>query len=60
MPLISFVRWLVGKLGYADQLKMDERKLDLHKLDQILEKNTSELPNALQGVTFSVFNSKGR
>ncbi|CAD6585936.1 MAG: hypothetical protein ASARMPREDX12_002166 [Alectoria sarmentosa] len=38
---------------------MSEKKLDLQELDQILEKNTSELRNPLQGVSFSVFNNKG-
>lgn len=38
---------------------MSEKKLDLQELDQILKKNTSELPNPLQGVSFSVFNNKG-
>ena len=60
MPLVSFIRWLVGKLGYVDKLRMDEtKKLDLQKLDRILQKYTSELPNSLQGVTFSVFNRNG-
>lgn len=60
MPLVSFIRWLAEKLGYVDKLRMDEtKKLDLHKLDQILQKYTSELPNSLQGVTFSVFNRNG-
>lgn len=39
---------------------MSEKKLDLQELDQILKKNTSELRNPLQGVSFSVFNKKGR
>lgn len=38
---------------------MIETRLDLQELDQILKKNTSELPNPLQGVSFSVFNNKG-
>ncbi|KAL9101312.1 MAG: hypothetical protein Q9163_003424 [Psora crenata] len=38
---------------------MAEVKLDLHQLDHILKKYTSELPNSLQGVSFSVFNNKG-
>lgn len=60
MTLVSFIHWLVGKLGYVDKLRMDEKKqLDLHKLDRILQKYTSELPNSLQGVTFSVFNRNG-
>lgn len=38
---------------------MAETKLDLHELDEILQRNTSELPNHLQGASFSVFNNNG-
>jgi len=38
---------------------MAEQKLDLQELDQVLKRNTSELPNHLQGASFSVFNDKG-
>lgn len=44
---------------YGRKLRMSEKKLDLQELDQILKKNTSELRNPLQGVSFSVFNNKG-
>lgn len=36
-----------------------EKKLDLHKLDEILKKNTAKAPDSLQGVTFTAFNNQG-
>ena len=58
MSLFSFIGGLLGRLGLG-QNRMAEAKLDLQELDRILKKNTSELPNPLQGVSFSVFNNKG-
>lgn len=38
---------------------MAETKLDLHEFDGILDKYTFKVPNALQGVTFTVFDKDG-
>ncbi len=57
--MISFIRRLFGRLVPNNNHTMTEKKLDLQELDQILTKNTSELPNHLQGVSFSVFTKNG-
>ena len=60
MPMIPILGWLFRRLGYFGQHRMAETKLDYERFDEILKKNTSDLPNPLQGVSFSVFNNKGR
>jgi hypothetical protein len=59
LTLLTNLLLFPRRLIHSEDRTMAKMELDLKRLDEIMKTYTSELPNSLQGITFSVINSKG-